>query len=79
MMAVMRAMHKTRLVGARKKIAPSIADEATEAAQEAESSGGPLGTTLSNIDRIIADVVPEREIDEVVATETLASKMKNTK
>jgi hypothetical protein len=66
-------------VGARKKIAPSIADEATEAAQEAESSGVPLGTTLSNIDRIIAHVVPEREIDEVVATETSTSKMKNTK
>jgi hypothetical protein len=40
-----------------------------------KTRGGPLGTTLSEIDRIIVDVVPEREINEVVAAKTLASKM----
>jgi hypothetical protein len=39
--------------------------------QEAESSGGPFGTTLLEIDRITANVVHERETAEVVAAETL--------
>lgn len=46
-------------------------------AHEAENSGGPLWTTLLGIDRIIAGVVPEKETDEAVPAETLASKMKN--
>lgn len=78
MMTVLRVIHDTPPPGARKRTTPSIADEATEEAQEAESSGGPLGTTLSEIDSIIADVVPEREINEAVAAEISASKMKNT-
>jgi hypothetical protein len=77
MMAVMTAMHKTPPPEARKKTTPSTTDEATEAAHEAESSRGPLETTLSEIDRIIADVVPEKETDKVAAAETSASKMKN--
>jgi hypothetical protein len=61
-----------------KRIAPSTADEAAEAPQEAESSGGPLGTTLSEIDRIIVGVEPKRNTEGVIAPETLASKGKNT-
>jgi hypothetical protein len=46
-----------------KRIAPSVADEDTETPQQAESSGGLLGTTLSEIDRIIADVEPKRNTE----------------
>jgi hypothetical protein len=77
MMAIMQAVHKTPPSGARKKTAPSITDEAVEAIHKVKNSGGPLGTNLSEIDRIIANVVPERETDEVGAAETSASKMKN--
>jgi hypothetical protein len=42
-----------------KRIAPSAANEATEAPQQDESSGAPIRKTLLEIDRIIADVVPE--------------------
>ena len=42
-----------------------------------KTRGGPLGTTLSEIDRIIADVVLEKETDEVAAAETSALKLKN--
>ena len=61
-----------------KRSAPSAANEAVEAPQEAESSGGPLRTILSEIDRIITSVEPERNIEGVIAPETLASKGKNT-
>ena len=43
------------------KIVPPAGAEAGEVEVEAESSGGPLGTTLSEIDRIIiGGVVPEK-------------------
>jgi hypothetical protein len=71
MMTVMRAVHDTPPPVAQNRTAPSIIDETTKAPQEAKSSGAPLGTTLSEIDTIIADVVPDREIDVVVAAETL--------
>jgi hypothetical protein len=70
-MDVMKAIHKTPPpVSAEKSVAPANAEanadvEADEAAPEAENRGGPLGTTMSEIDRIIADVVPEREMAEV--------------
>ena len=66
------------LTGNTKRNCLSAADEAVEAPQEAESSGGPLGTTLSEIDRIIAGVEPERNTKGVIAPETSASKGKNT-
>jgi hypothetical protein len=78
MMTITRVVLDTPPPVTQKRTAPSIAYEVTEAPQEAESSGGPLGTTLSEIDRIIADVVPERDTDEVVAAENSASKIKNT-
>ena len=61
-----------------KRIAPSAADEDTETPQQAESSGGLLGTTLSEIDRIIAGVEPERNIEGVIAPESSTSKGKKT-
>jgi hypothetical protein len=61
-----------------KRIAPSTANEATEAPQKAESSGSPLGTTLTEIDRIIADVVPEKNTEGTIAPEFSASKGKKT-
>jgi hypothetical protein len=45
-------------------------------ATEAENSRGPLGTTISEIDRIIAGVVPEREMDEVTAGRATPLKVK---
>jgi hypothetical protein len=77
MMAVMQAVHKTPPLGAKKKAAPFKTDEAAEAAHEVENSEGLLGTTLSEIDRIIDGVVPEKGTDEAVAAKTSASKMKN--
>jgi hypothetical protein len=77
MMVVMRAVHRTPPSGAKKKTAPSKVNEVAETAFEAENSGGPLETTLSEIDRIIDGVVPEKETNEVVATETSALRMKN--
>jgi hypothetical protein len=50
--------------------------EADEVAPEALNSGEPLGTTMSEIDRIIADVVPEREMAEVTTDRTSPLKMK---
>jgi hypothetical protein len=44
---------------------------------ETENSGGPLGTTLSEIDRIIAGVEPERNSKGVTAGKTLAAKEKH--
>jgi hypothetical protein len=65
MMVVMRTIHKTPPpISIEKITAPSDA-EADEMAAEAENSEGPLGTTISKIDRIIADMVPDREMDEV--------------
>jgi hypothetical protein len=56
------------------RIAPSATDEATEEPQHAESSGGPLGTTLLEIDRIIADVVTEKNTEGTIASEFSASR-----
>jgi hypothetical protein len=68
MMAVMMAVHKTPHRSRQKNVPPADA-EAGEVEVEAESSGGPLGTTLSEIDRIMAGVVPEREMDEMTTVE----------
>jgi hypothetical protein len=58
------------------KVIPPAGVEAGEVEVEAENSGGPLGTMLSEIDRIIVSVVREREMDEVTAVEATTSKMK---
>jgi hypothetical protein len=82
MMAVMKAIHKTPPpVSAGKSVAPANAEanvdaEADEAAPKAKNSGGPLGTTMSEIDKIIADVVPEREMAEVTTDRASPLKMK---
>jgi hypothetical protein len=55
MMNVMRAILDTPPPAIRKEIAPAITDEGP---QQAENSGGPLGTTISEIDRLIANVAP---------------------
>jgi hypothetical protein len=79
MMTVMRAILDTPPPrGIQKRTVPSTADEATEAPQQAESSGGPLRTTLSEIDRLIADIVPEKDIEGKIAPEFSASKGKKT-
>jgi hypothetical protein len=58
------------------KIFSPAGAEVGEAEVEGESSGGPLRTMLLEIDRVIASVVPEREMDEVIAAEVTALKMK---
>lgn len=70
MMDVMRVVHKTPPPGATKKIVPA-------AATEAENSRGPLETMLSKVDRIIDNVVLEREMGEDIAAEAAALKLKN--
>jgi hypothetical protein len=61
-----------------KRIAPSVANEVTKAPQQAESIGGPLGTTFLEIDRIIARVQPGRNTEGAIAPESSASKGKKT-
>jgi hypothetical protein len=51
---------------------------ADEGPQQAENSGGPLGTTLSEIDRLIANVVPGKNTEGAIVAETSASKEKRT-
>jgi cell fate (sporulation/competence/biofilm development) regulator YlbF (YheA/YmcA/DUF963 family) len=54
---MMKAIHKTAPpVSAKKTVAP-VDVEADEAVAEAKNSEGPLGTTMSEINMIIADVV----------------------
>jgi hypothetical protein len=73
MMAVMRTVHKTTPPVATEKIVPLAAAEATEAEPEAKNIGVPLRTTLSEIGRIIANVVPEREMGEYIVVEAATS------
>jgi hypothetical protein len=75
MMNVMRVVLDTPPPVIQKKHAPSVADEGP---QQVESSGGPLGTTLSEIDRLIANVAPEKNTEGTIAPETSASKGKRT-
>jgi hypothetical protein len=76
MMDVMRAIHKTPPPVLVETIAAPADAEADETTAEAKNSGGPLGTTMSEIDRIIADVVPEREMAEVTTSRASPLKMK---
>jgi hypothetical protein len=77
MMAMMRAIHKTPPPVSAEKIAAPTDAEADEAIAKAKNSGGPLGTMMSEIDRIIDDVVPEREMAEVTAGRASPLKMTN--
>jgi hypothetical protein len=80
MVAVMKAIHKTPPLVSMEKIVASANIEANtdaeddEAAPKAKNSGGPLGTTMSKIDRIIADVVPEKDMAEVTTDRALPLK-----
>jgi hypothetical protein len=82
MMAVMKAIHKTPPPASAEKIVASANVEANtdadanESAPEAENSGGPLGTIMSEIDRIIADVVPWKDMAEVTTNRASPLKMK---
>jgi hypothetical protein len=75
MMNVMRAVLDTPPSVIQKKVVPSMADEGP---QQVENNGGPLGTTLPEIDRLIANVAPERNTDGTIAAETSGSKGKRT-
>jgi hypothetical protein len=75
MMNVMRAVLDTPPPAIQKKSAPFMADEVP---QQAESSGGPLGTTLSEIGRLIANVGSQKNTEWTIAPETSASKGKRT-
>jgi hypothetical protein len=77
MMTVMRAVLDTPSA-IQKRTTPFATDEATKAPQQAESSGGPLGTTLSKIDRLIADVVPKKNTEGTIDPEFSVSKGKKT-
>jgi hypothetical protein len=72
---VMRVVLDTPPPAIQKKVVPSVTDEGP---QQAENSGGPLGTTLSEIDRLIASVAPEKNIEGTIAAETSTSKEKRT-
>ena len=72
----MRAIHKTPPLVSVEKIAAPTNVEADETIAEAENGGGPLGTTMSDIDMIIADVVPKREMAEVTASRASPLRMK---
>jgi hypothetical protein len=82
MMVVMKTIDKTPpSVSAEISVAPANAKadadaEADEAAPKAKNSEGPIGTTMLEIDRIIADVVLEREMAEVTTDRASPLKMK---
>jgi hypothetical protein len=81
MMNVMKAIQKTPPPAlAEEIVVPANAKgntdvEADESAPEVEN----LGTTMSEIDRIIADVTPEKDIAEVSTDKASALKMKELK
>jgi hypothetical protein len=74
MMAVMKAIHKTPPSVSVDKTVTPVNAEADEAVPEAENSGGPLGTTMTEIAQIITDVVSEREMAEVTTDRVLPLK-----
>jgi hypothetical protein len=75
MMNVMRAILDTPPPVIQKEITLAIVDEGV---QQAENSGGPLGTTMLEIDRLIANVAPGKNTEGAVAVETSMSKGKRT-
>jgi hypothetical protein len=75
MMNVMRTILDTPPLVIQKEITPAMAGEGP---QQPENSGGPLGTTLSEIDRLIANVAPGKNTEGAIVVETSASKEKRT-
>jgi hypothetical protein len=75
MMNVMRAILDTPPPVIQNEITPAITDEGP---QQAENSGGPLGTTMLEINRLIANVVPRKNMEGAVAIETSTPKGKRT-
>jgi hypothetical protein len=75
MMNVMRVVLDTRHQYFKTRLLPLLL---TKRPQQVESSGGPLETTLSEIDRLIADVVPEKNTEGTIAPKSSASKGKRT-
>jgi hypothetical protein len=75
MMNMMRVILDTPSPVIQKEITPAIADEG---AQQVENSGSPLGTTMSEIDRLIGNVAPGKNTEGAVAVETSTSKGKRT-
>jgi hypothetical protein len=75
MMNVMRAILDTPSPVVREKIVSTVADEDP---QQAKNSGGHLGTTLSEIDRLIANVALGKNTEGAIIAETSASKEKRT-
>jgi hypothetical protein len=78
-MTVMKAVCKTPPTETRKKIVIReklvAADKTVETTQGTEDSGGTYGTTMSEIDRIVADVAPWKE--DVDATAAKVRKQKD--
>ena len=70
------AIHKTPPSALAEKFAAPTDVEADETTAEAKNRGGPLGTTMWEIDMIIVDMVPEREMAEVTAGRASPLKMK---
>jgi hypothetical protein len=75
MMNVMRAILDTPPIVIQKEITLAIADEG---AQQAKNSGGPLSTTMLEIDRLIVNVAPGKNTEWAVVVETSTSKGKRT-
>jgi hypothetical protein len=73
-MNVMRAILNTPPIVIQKEITLAIAD----GAQQAENSGGPLSTTMSEIDRLNVNVEPGKNTEGAVVVETSMSKGKRT-
>jgi hypothetical protein len=76
MMNVMRAILDTPPSVIQEEITPAIADEGP---QQAENSGCPLGITISEIDRLIANVAPGKNTEGAIDAKTSASEEKRIK
>jgi hypothetical protein len=72
MMAIMKAIHKTPPPASVEKIVAPANAEADEATPEAEN----IGAIMLEIDRIIADVAPEKDIAEVTTDRASPLKIK---
>jgi hypothetical protein len=73
MMDVMQAIQKTpHSASAGQKFVPANAKDIAEAeANEATPEAENLGTTMSEIDRLISDVAPKKDIAEVSTDKAL--------
>jgi hypothetical protein len=74
MINVMRAILDTPPM-VQKEVTPAVADEGP---QQAKNSGGPLGTTMLEIDKLTANVAPGKDTEGAITAETSALKEKRT-